>query len=296
MTSGLAKVILFGEHAVVYGYPALAGAIDRRVSCRIAGRAEALQLSCPTWGLAVCADDDHPVARALTAIAAATAVTAPLRIAVQTTVPKAAGLGSSAALCVALTRALFESRAHVASDAEIERIANLGEAAFHESPSGVDVALALRGGLGVFRKGRGFEPITCAPISIAVALTGRERSTRAMVQAVAQRRAADPTHVDAELAALGQLAETATAQVRKAKLDLAPLMGEAQERLASLGLSCAEIDDLVARARAIGATAKLTGAGGGGAVIGTGPDLDELARTWRSAGYEAFTTEIGARP
>jgi len=296
MTSGLGKVILFGEHAVVYGHPALAGAIDRRVSCRIAGRADALQLSCPAWDLEVRASDDHPVARALTAIASATEVHAPLRIAAQATVPKAAGLGSSAALCVALTRVLFESRAVLAGDDDVERIANLGEAAFHDHPSGVDVALALRGGLGLFRKSHGFEPIVAPPITVAVALTGRERSTRALVQYVAQRRAEAPDRIDAELAALGTIAETAAAQVRAGEMDLLPLVREAQDRLAHLGVSCPEIDDLVARARAIGASAKLTGAGGGGAVIGTGPDLDALVQTWRSAGYESFIAAIGARP
>jgi mevalonate kinase len=113
-------------------------------------------------------------------------------ITVDAGIPPAAGLGSSAALAVAVARALAaELRRSLPVD-EVERIANLCEQRFHANPSGVDAAVAARGGIGVFRRTQGMTPLAAPPLTVAVGLSGQPRSTAAMVAAVANRLGADP--------------------------------------------------------------------------------------------------------
>jgi mevalonate kinase len=299
VSSGLAKVILLGEHAVVHGYPALAGAIDRRVTARITARSNELALRCQAWDLDVVRTADHPVASALGIIADQLGFAGKVEIEARTTVPAAAGLGSSAALCVAVTRCLAEAMGtRVADSDEIQRIANLAEAAFHENPSGVDVALATLGGIGVFRKDTGFRRLACPPIEVAIGLSGETRSTAAMVERVRARLEADPSS-RAALDALGGLAERGVEVLESGsgEAELGSLFTEAQDHLARFELSSPGLDRLLELARGAGASgAKLTGAGGGGAVIAVGDSKSEIIRAWKGAGFDGFVARVGALP
>jgi mevalonate kinase len=276
--TGRGKVILFGEHAVVYGHPALAAALAQSTTVH-ATPADRLSFTLPAWGLP---EVVPPVFAAVRAIAAHLGVSADVALTGDSTVPARAGLGSSASLCVAIARAL-------APEGDVEAAANAGEAAFHGNPSGVDVALAARGGIGLFRRGVGLEPVASPRFALVVGLSGEPRDTAARVADVAARRAHPGT--DARLAALGALALEATRHFD----DLGPLFREAQAHLTALGLASPGIDRLIALALEAGATgAKLTGAGGGGAVIAVGPDPEPVLTTWSRAGFHAFVTEIGA--
>src|SRR5215468_8690539 len=104
---GYGKIILLGEHAVVYGYPALAAALDRGVTVvpvpTPAGGA--LRLDLRAWNLRVSAGDEHPAGRSLAAIADALDAGRPaLSLIADAQLPPGAGLGSSAALAVAVAR------------------------------------------------------------------------------------------------------------------------------------------------------------------------------------------------
>src|SRR5206468_9070123 len=74
---GCGKIILLGEHAVVYGYPALAAALDRGVTIAPVPTTKGMRLDIPAWGVAAKADDDHPVAQCLCAVADALAIGRP---------------------------------------------------------------------------------------------------------------------------------------------------------------------------------------------------------------------------
>lgn len=296
MTSGFGKVILLGEHAVVYGYPAIAGAVDLRVAARVI-KADADSLMVPAWNLAVDDGDDGPVARALRALIDASCEgDEHWRIVATSTLPAAAGLGSSAALSVAVTRALAAAHGERPEVAEIESRAAAGERCFHDRPSGIDVAVAARGGLGTFDTESGFARLAAAPLPIVIGLTGEARQTRDQVNRVAAARERDPAQTERRLESLGDLAQKGSAAlIAGDTAALAGFFAEAQALLAELGVSSPGIDEMVAAAREAGAIgAKLTGAGGGGAVIALAPGAeDQVATAWRKLGKEAFVTTVG---
>ena len=298
MTSAFGKVILLGEHAVVHGHPALAAAIDRRVAVAAAPSAGPTTLEVPRWDLRVAVGDDHPLARALDALARLTgADRRSLRLTADAELPPAAGLGSSAALMVATARALAAAAGRALSGEEVEEIAGAGERFFHANPSGVDVALAASGGFGLFRRGAGLSRVAGAPIALAIGLSGEPRRTADMVNRVADELARAPERTGAGLAEMGRAAEQAALDWSAGRVDqIGARLGRAHEILASLGLSTGAIDGMVDAAIAAGAAgAKLTGAGGGGAVIALAPGREEdVASAWRALGHEAFVTSAGA--
>ncbi len=299
MTWGFGKVILLGEHAVVYGHPALAGALGlgARARATAACSGDATSLTIADWDLHVTAADDHPVADALRALLdAARAPHTGIALAAEVTVPPRAGLGSSAALSVALARALYELAGTEPSDDLIEATAGAAERCFHGTPSGVNVALATRGGLGLFRRGTGLAPIDAPPIDLAIGLSGEPRRTADMVARVAAATA-DDTHAADRLDALGDFARAGADALTENDLPtLGALMNQAHEHLAALGVSSPALDALVGAAREAGALgAKLTGAGGGGAVIACAPGREQsVCDAWRALGYESRICRVGA--
>src|SRR5688572_4066550 len=186
---GLGKVILLGEHAVVYGFPALAGALDRGVTIDAVPTPAGgqLRVTVPSWNVKLTADDDHSFARGLCAIADAVELgRPPLSVVGDAQIPPGAGLGASAAFAVAIARALLSHMKKPVDSASVTRAANASETVLHGKASGVDVALAVHGGIGVFRKSSGLRKIQIPALRVLVGPTGAPRSTAAMVDRVAQ--------------------------------------------------------------------------------------------------------------
>ncbi|HEY0191738.1 MAG TPA: mevalonate kinase [Kofleriaceae bacterium] len=295
---GFGKIILLGEHAVVYGYPALAAALDRGVTMAPVPTPAggALRLELRAWNVAVAAGDDHPVARSLCAIADELAAGRPaMSLVGDAQLPPGAGLGSSAALAVAVARAMMAYLKRPADAATITRAAGASETIVHGRASGVDVALAMAGGTGVFRRSSGLSPIAqVPPLRVLVGPSGTPRSTAAMVQRVAEATGGQAD--DPRLRELGGLTDAGTIALLAANLrDLGAAMNRAHELLAALGVSTPELDTLCSAARAAGAHgAKLTGAGGGGAIIAVAPRDRETAvlAAWKAAGVEGFVATI----
>jgi mevalonate kinase len=292
---GHAKVILIGEHAVVYGHPALAAGLSVGITAR--ARAGGGRLRVPAWGLEATAGDDSAVGRALAAIARRLESPA-LDFDADADVPSRAGLGSSAALAVAVARAAAAAGGRPADDGAIDAAVAEAEAVFHGNPSGIDAAAAKSGGAGRFTRATGWQPVpVLQSIRLCVGLSGRPRDTAAQVAAVARLR--DRLAVaDDILATLGKLADEAAAALAKGDVDgLGRTFDAAHGLLSALRVSSPELDALVQIARGAGAIgAKLTGAGGGGAVIALAPghERDVLAR-WKAAGFDGFMAEIAAK-
>ncbi|HET6147063.1 MAG TPA: mevalonate kinase [Polyangia bacterium] len=306
---GHAKVILIGEHGVVHGHPALAAGLA--VGVRVEAVTGSGRLSVPGWSLTAKAGDGSPVGRALAAIL--TRLRADdLDFRAEAAIPSRAGLGSSAAMAVAIARAAVAASAQRlepgrAGDQDglprpdddlprLRRAVDDAEAVFHGTPSGIDAAAALGGGVGRFQRGLGWRPIAVAQaMRICIGLTGRPRDTSAQVAAVTRLRERVPT-VGKMLALFGDLADAGERALAIGDVDgLGRLFDVAHGLLCALRVSSPEIEALVHGARAAGAIgAKLTGAGGGGAVIALAPahEPDVIAR-WRRDGFDGFVTTIG---
>ena len=278
---GLGKVILLGEHSVVYGYPALAAALDRGVTVGVVPTPAggSLRLDIPSWNVKLTADDDHSFARGLCAIADDIGLgRPPLTLVGDAQIPAGAGLGASAAFAVAIARALLAHMKKPSDAPTVMKAAGASETVLHGKASGVDVAVAIAGGVGVFRKSSGLKPVKISPLRILVGPSGSPRSTSAMVERVSS--AVSSNVDDKRLQELGNLTDTGTTSLVRG--DLAALghsMNRAHELLGGLGVSTPLLDALCDVARKLGAHgAKLTGAGGGGAVIAIAPREADLAR------------------
>src|SRR5690606_30874704 len=137
-----------------------------------------ISLSVPHWNLTAAAGEASALGEALAIVArevGADHLSVSLHAIAE--LPPGAGLGSSAALLVAVTRALAAAAGRRLPPERIEEIATAGERCFHGTPSGIDVALASRGGVGLFRRGSGLSMIPAPPIELAVGLTGEPRRT-----------------------------------------------------------------------------------------------------------------------
>jgi len=306
---GLGKIILLGEHSVEYGFPALAAALDRgvRIGAVPTQAGGTLRVDLPAWNVKLTASDDHQLATALAAIADALELgRPPVTLVGEAQIPPGAGLGASAAFAVAIARALIDYRSRrdapkgadvpAPAAAEVIAAANASEAIVHGRASGVDVALATHGGVGVFRKASGLRPIQIPQLRVLVGPSGAPRSTAAMVAKVAEA-AHDDT--DERLRELGSLTDAGTsALLVKDLTGLGRAMDRAHALLGELGVATPLLDALCDAARRAGAHgAKLTGAGGGGAVIAIAPRDKEAAvlAARRAAKVEGFVATIGGR-
>jgi len=293
------KVILLGEHAVVYGAPALAAGIERgvRAFAKPAGDG-AWSLTVESWNTTVTPDDATDLGRALGAVVDASGTDAAEPHAIQAVVelPPGGGLGCSAALGVAVARAI----APRASAREIADRAMAWERIFHGNPSGVDAAAASRGGCILFSKAKGIEAMRVgAPLTLCIGHSGTASGTAAMVAHVARQRRERPEAVEAAFEGISDLVASSRQAIQSGdRHALGHLLNLNQVWLGDLGLSTPAIDRMCRLAREHGAFgSKLTGAGGGGSVVALvngGHGAWQLLHAWRGAGYEGFATRVAS--
>ena len=297
--TALGKVILLGEHAVVYGAPALAAGIER------GARAEAERLPDGAASRLVLGADpaEGEVARAFAALLAEGDPLPSLAVTAAIDLPTRAGLGASAALGVAIARAAIAAAGRPVSDVEAIVRATAWERVFHGNPSGVDTTAGAIGGCFRFTRAGGARPL--APkrdIHLCVGLSGISTSTREMVEGLAHLRSQKTEMVDRSIAGIASLVENAALAIASGDLvGLGKLMDLNQMLLAGLMLSIGDLWRTLCRsARRAGALgAKLTGKGGGGSVLALVADAargDEVLAAWQAAGYQGFLTRVAAPP
>ncbi len=302
------KVILFGEHSAVFGHPALAMGLPGGIRVRnLEPLEKGIHLVVQPWGLEATDRSSHQVGRALDMLSQLVpGELLGMDVRLQSSVPPGAGLGSSAALSVALVKCLASVRGVVLTDDRVRYLAHLLEKIFHGNPSGLDDTVATHGGMCLFvRDGvndkeypgttRLSDQCLQLPLSISGLVlgdTGVKRSTSAMVALVDRQRQLDQARVDGLFSQVDScLYEGLDAMSRGDWPGLGEAMISNHELLCQLGLSCPEIQDMTDLAMQAGALGvKLTGAGGGGAVVALAPGAEQqVASAWRQAGYFAFS-------
>lgn len=300
--AGRGKVILLGEHAVVYGYPALAAALDRGAEATLTPSGEDRLVSSSALLNARRGEKRAQIDAAFTALLEVFSET-PLgvQLEIRLDLPPGVGLGGSAAAGIALSEAIAAHLGRADDRALIESAALAWEAVFHGNPSGVDTALALHGGVGLFDKRRGLRRLEIArPLHLAIANSGAKTSTKEMVESVAAKRAREGEPVDALLRSIGALADEGAEALIAGDLEaLGSAMNRNHALLRELGLSTPTLEALREAALRHGALgAKLTGSGGGGALIAlakTKEHAEEIARALH-AEHSVETTSCELKP
>ncbi len=292
------KVILLGEHAVVYGVPALAVGIERGAVARAEPHDEfLLRLGDSSVRLG----EDSDLSRAFAALLAELSAPArALAIDVELELPAGCGLGASAAIAVAVARAVLESTHPERTPAheEVVGAAMAWERVFHGNPSGIDAAAAAQGGCILFSKASGSEPITLPRgLPLVIAVAGPPASTREMVASVARIKERRPEIFQKTLDGVLSLVKNARLCLEAGDLPgLGQLMNLNQMLLSGLYVSTESIERACESARAAGALgAKLTGAGGGGCVVALADlDVEPILRAWQAEGFQCFSSEVRA--
>lgn len=298
MARASGKVILLGEHAVVYGAPAIAVGLDRGVTA-VAGPSPVASLR--IGDRHATAGDGSDLARAFAALSASLGAP-PLAVTVELELPAGSGLGASAALGVGIARAVLEVTAPSVSPSSAEARARVLAAAdawervFHGNPSGIDAAAAESGGCIRFTRAEGPSRVRVArTLPLVIAVAGPPASTRSMVEQVARLFERRPELRDKTLAGITSLVENARLCIEAGDLPgLGKLMDLNQMLLAGLMLSTEGIEracDAARRAGALGA--KLTGAGGGGAVVALADlDPEPVLAAFRAEGFPCFAANV----
>jgi mevalonate kinase len=213
-------------------------------------------------------------------------------------VPSGAGLGGSAALSVAILRAMDAQLQRHSSYYELLDASLAWERVFHGNPSGVDSAMAITGGLAWYRRGEPLAPIRNARVlQLVVANSGARGDTVAMVSSVARQHQRDPAKAEQSFDAIASLVTNGKRALETGdQRDLGQLMDLNQQLLNTFMLSTTRLEELCQAARAAGALgAKLTGSGGGGCIIALAADSGaaaEIAQALRAHAADVFVMEV----
>ncbi len=305
--SACGKVILLGEHAVVYGRPALAVPV---CGLRAWVRAEPLPEGSGCWIAALdlpetirlsTAPPDHPLAMAVRLALAHLGLPEPdLRLTLRSDLPIAGGLGSGASVSAALVRAIFRWAGRPADPEVVSALVYEVEKHHHGTPSGIDnTVIAYERPI---RFVRGQPPVLLSiarPFTLVIADSGIPSPTRETVAAVRMGWEREPERYERLFDAIAALVREAEACLAAGRIeDLGPLLDANHQLLQELGVSSHHLDHLVRIAREAGALgAKLTGGGRGGNLIAlVRPEqATSVAHALQAAGARAiYRTEIPA--
>jgi len=308
--SGKGKTILFGEHFVVYGLPALAAGIASETQAIITRvRSFGWKLvdnrpAMPGYKEKKYDEQKASIDNMLKHLNIDTTKTG-FQIDLGGDLVCASGIGASAASCVAIARALNEEYSLGLDDDQINETAYIGEMGYHGTPSGLDNTASTFGGLIWFERDLTggppkFEKLKLGrAANLVIASTGLTASTKVVVGDVRRKKEEDPEWFESISEQYVQLVNDA----REALLDLdfdkvGELMNKNHALLQQLTVSCQELDNLVEIARENGAIgAKMTGTGRGGNMIALAPDestMRKIAEALERGGAAGvWTTSFG---
>jgi mevalonate kinase len=274
------KVILFGEHAVVYGRPAIAVPVSQvRAKAIVMAEPKSppgqVRFIAPDIGLEAALDslpEDHPLAFTIRkAVSTLQLVYIPAcSIRITSTIPIAGGMGSGAAVSVAVLRAFSAAVGHPLTDQQISNLVYETERIYHGTPSGIDNTVITYAQPVYFVRGKSVEILSVKnPFTLVIADTGLKSPTSLAVSDVRQAWQQDPQQFNQLFDSAGEIAEAGRTAIETGRVeDIGALMDENHAVLQKMGVSCPELDILVEAARTAGAIgAKLSGAGRGGSMI-----------------------------
>ncbi|RPJ29637.1 MAG: mevalonate kinase [Chloroflexi bacterium] len=295
-SSAPGKIILFGEHAVVYGQPALAVPVMQvHVDVDVSDSARSgVWIDAPNVDLQAELNklpSDHPIASVINNLFFLSHLSPfpNLEIKITSTIPVASGLGSGAAVTVALTRALTTHLNCPMTDEEVNAFTYEIEKLHHGTPSGIDNTVVTYARPVYFVKGQPIETFNVGqPFTIVIGDTGISAPTRESVGDVRKLWESDKKYWENVFEEVGEISFAARQVIEEGWLKmLGTLMDENHTHLQKMTVSSPELDHLVEAARHAGALgAKLSGGGRGGNMIAlVEPEMAEtVSRALQEAG------------
>ena len=270
-TSAPGKIILLGEHAVVYGMPAIAVPISTLRACA-AVHAKNIPLTILSADFAANPDAlPNPLARMRTLVLDYLQIPHPRgEIIIRSDIPIARGLGSGAAVSAALGRAIASLLGRTIPDDALNRLVFEVEKIHHGTPSGIDNTVVVYEKPVYFVKDQPIKNLEIKrPLHILIADTGQASLTREAVANVRQLCQRSPAQTQVILENIGLTVEQAQICISDGDhVRLGELMTENHQQLQRLNVSSPQLDRLVDSALAAGALgAKLSGGGLGGNMI-----------------------------
>jgi mevalonate kinase len=296
------KLLLFGEHAAVYGHVAVGVSLPERTTVRLEGSGKT------AWDLEeIPGADRGPVAEVLKRIESTLPALGSrdrCSVRIESQVPRGVGFGSSAALCAAFARALLR---HLGEDPDaggLDRVWSLAHDAehlFHGKPSGVDTGISILGGTCILKPRAPrlpeFQLIPRPGTWIVAGAVHRHEACAALIAALGQRVKSGDRTARTSIEDLGRISGEAAAVLRSGGKEEAKPLGSladaAMVTLRSLGLSTPDLDAVLEAARLAGALGgKLSGAGGGGAFYAVAADRESAQAVAAHVGSEARAAGI----
>ena len=299
------KLILFGEHFVVYGLPAIATAIEARTTA-IVEKADKYSLEdnrpeTPGYKIEKYGQQLDSVQRIFKAMRINPKKT-PVKITLGGNLVAASGVGASAASCSAIAAALNDYFGLGFGKEKLNNIAYEGEKGYHGTPSGIDNSCSTFGGFIWFKKDPAKNTIFPLDLKLSLAMvignTGITSNTSKVVEEVKGEKEKNPEKFKTIFDVYTGLVDDARLAIERKDLnEIGKLMNKNHGLLREIGVSCKELEELVDIALKNGALgAKLTGTGRGGLMIALVGEQDarKVATAFERAGYKSEITKIGA--
>jgi mevalonate kinase len=306
---GYAKVILFGEHFVVYGIPGIAAGIDKFVEVDAEKLKDSKDIVFDDKifkeKVSMLEQPDHIKCKLFHAMfdEELDVTKEGVKISITGNATPGTGMGYSAALNVAMARAMSAFSNSDWKDDKVNEVAYKGETISHGTPSGIDNSCATYGSLIWFEKDmkenkNKIRPFKCGKtLFLVIADTGIKHDTKEAVADVRKRKETNESEYKKYFADAKKIATTARKELQYGGIEqIGKLMNENQELLRKIGVSCKEAEEIIKIAEyenSIGA--KVTGAGCGGNVIilcENENHQDKMIATLLAKNYSAIKAKI----
>ena len=302
IASAPGKVILFGEHFVVYGVKAILCSINKRVTVTAEKTSERkISINSKIGKLEL--EPDKPISEINSPLKpfyylankAVENKDTGIHIQIDSEIPLGAGLGSSSACCVAGAAAIFKLFGDISKE-KILKLAIEAERTIFENTSGADCTVCTYGGIMEYDKNNGFKKIEHEPnFQLVIINSNIEHSTQSMVSKVKEFENKNKEEFSKLSNLESKLVEDVLKLVKENKIqEIGQKMNQNQEYLENIGISNKELTKMIKIGQESSFGAKITGSGGGGCIFAltNESNLQNILKKFKDNNYECFSTKI----